>query len=180
MSVLVRRAVDRDAEAIAALHIRSWQRAYRNQLPDEFLDHLSDELENRTGFWRSHISTTNGGRHEIWTAEIESRINGFSALGPARDVDAAGELYAIYVEPESWHQGVGRTLLAHSSERLAALGYSTAILWVLESNARAHRFYERAGWRADGGAKIESLPDGTTLREVRYRILFSPERKNEA
>lgn len=175
MSALVRKAVDGDAQAIASLHIKSWQSAYRRQLPDEFLDHLSNELERRTEFWRTHISTAGLGRHEIWTAKVETRLNGFAALGPARDADAdaAAELYAMYVDPECWSQGVGRTLLAHSSERLAALGYSIAILWVLESNIRARRFYERAGWRADGGSKIESLPDSVTLREVRYRILFS-------
>ena len=182
MSALVRRAVDGDAEAIAALHIRSWQSAYRNQLPARFLDRLSGELEKRTEFWRTHISTAGVGRHEIWAAEAEARLNAFAALGPARDVDAGatGELYAIYVDPERWSQGVGRALLAHSSGRLAALGNSIAILWVLESNVRARRFYERAGWRADGGSKTENLPDGITLREVRYRMLFSQERENEA
>jgi hypothetical protein len=40
---------------------------------------------------------------------------------------------------------------------------------VLEDNPRTRRFYELAGWHADGAAKEEEWL-GTTIREVRYRI----------
>jgi RimJ/RimL family protein N-acetyltransferase len=39
---------------------------------------------------------------------------------------------------------------------------------VLESNARARRFYDRAGWTADGSAKQEEIA-GSPVTEVRYR-----------
>ena len=38
---------------------------------------------------------------------------------------------------------------------------------MLQGNARARRFYERAGWRPDGALQEEEL-DGAVLREVRY------------
>jgi hypothetical protein len=41
-------------------------------------------------------------------------------------------------------------------------------LWVLESNARARRFYARAGFTADGSAKQEDIA-GSPVTEVRYR-----------
>ena len=175
MSAIVRQAVIADANVVAAVHIKSWQTAYRGQLPDDVLDNLSGELERRTEFWREHISTAPSGKHEIWVADLEdqvaSQLNGFAALGPARDEDAVtGELYAIYVHPDRWRHGLGRALLAHATRRLSALGYANAILWVLESNIRARAFYERAGWTLDGGTKIEMLPDHVELREVRYRI----------
>ena len=34
---------------------------------------------------------------------------------------------------------------------------------------RARRFYEREGWTADGGVKIEEF-GGRPLREVRYTV----------
>ena len=150
MSAIVRKAVVSDAEAIAALHIRSWQAAYRGLLPDQFLDNLSGELERRIEFWREHISTTPSSKHEIWVADLEaqgsSQLNGFAALGPARGEDAVtGELYAIYVHPGRWRHGLGRALLAHATQQLSALGYANAILWVLESNVRA-RTLLRARW----------------------------------
>ena len=178
MKTHMRRATESDAEAVARVHITSWQSAYRGQLPDRFLDDLSMELESRANFWRGHIATQSSARHEIWTAEVDGSLQGFAAVGPARrdDESGCGEVYALYVDPLRWSQGVGRLLLAHAVQRLFR-GYTRAVLWVLESNARARRFYERAGWAVEGGTKIEHLADGTELREVRYHVSCS--RENE-
>jgi hypothetical protein len=46
----VRKAKVEDAFAIASVHVRSWQVAYRGQMPDEFLDGL--DVEKRTSMWR--------------------------------------------------------------------------------------------------------------------------------
>ena len=171
MKTLVRRAANTDADAIARLHITTWQSAYRGQLPDRFLDGLNTELANRTEFWRTHISTQASARHETWVAEADGALRGFVDLGPGRRDDEAGsgELYALYVDPADWNQGVGGSLLAHATSRLFR-EYATAILWVLASNVRARHFYERAGWALDGGTKLENRPDGIELSEVRYRV----------
>jgi GNAT superfamily N-acetyltransferase len=173
MERLVHRAVPEDAEAIAALHIRSWQIAYRGQLPDEYLDQLGEQLSQRREFWRTQISTPPTTKNEIWVVGPEARVDAFAAIGPAREADpnVTGELYAIYVDPNCWGQGLGRALFTHATGRFRSLGYATAILWVLTSNIRARRFYEIAGWSEDGGSKLESLP-GFELRELSYRILF--------
>jgi hypothetical protein len=59
--------------------------------------------------------------------------------------------------------------MAETFARLRGEGFREAILWVLEDNPRTRRFYERAGWQADGGSQEEEWL-GTTVREVRYRI----------
>jgi hypothetical protein len=59
--------------------------------------------------------------------------------------------------------------MSETLARLRGEGFPEAILWVLEDNPRTRRFYELAGWRADGGAKEEEWL-GTSIREVRYRI----------
>lgn len=41
------------------------------------------------------------------------------------------------------------------------------LLWVLEGNARARRFYERSGFRADGTEEPFEV-DGVAVPEVRY------------
>jgi GNAT superfamily N-acetyltransferase len=94
---------------------------------------------------------------------------GFVSAGPARDEpEHVGEVYAIYLDPGAWGHGVGRELFRRATDWLVREGYREAMLWVLGSNARSRRFYEAAGWHADGGTKTEAYP-GTPLEEVRYR-----------
>jgi hypothetical protein len=42
------------------------------------------------------------------------------------------------------------------------------MLWVLEGNERAERFYRAAGWVHDGARKTEVF-QGAEIPEVRYR-----------
>jgi GNAT superfamily N-acetyltransferase len=83
-----------------------------------------------------------------------------------------GELYAIYVTPDAWGTGAGRALMAEHLERIWRSGFDEAVLWVLDDNPRARRFYEAAGWTTDGAAKDYQLL-GTPVRVVRYRIELS-------
>jgi RimJ/RimL family protein N-acetyltransferase len=59
-------------------------------------------------------------------------------------------------------------LIAATVANLTGTGYRDATLWVLVDNARARRFYSRAGWAQDGAAKTDDR-DGFPLFEVRYR-----------
>ncbi|MFD8614843.1 GNAT family N-acetyltransferase [Streptomyces sp. NPDC059631] len=95
---------------------------------------------------------------------------GRACHGPHRDGEVAtddAELYALYVDPR-WHgHGIGHALPAESVRRCAAAGHPRMSLWVVEGNTRARRFYERAGFRADG-AVVSSEVDGVAVPEVRY------------
>jgi hypothetical protein len=51
---------------------------------------------------------------------------------------------------------------------LARLGYAGAVLWVLDVNDRARRFYALAGWAEDGARKTDGSR-GFDITEVRYR-----------
>jgi hypothetical protein len=49
---------------------------------------------------------------------------------------------------------------------LTDAGYERAVLWVLEANARARQFYEKAGWAPDGASNVLDGLGGVV--EVRY------------
>ena len=167
--IVVRAANGADAEAIAALHVRAWQWAYRGLIPDDYLDELSANLERRTERTRAQLAEP--GEQRWWVAEQYGTICGFSITGPSEDEDASegtGELLAIYLEREAVGKGIGRALFERSVEDLRERGYDVATLWVLETNARARKFYEAARWSPDGASKTEERP-GAVLREVRYR-----------
>jgi GNAT superfamily N-acetyltransferase len=160
--VIVREAKVGDAEAIERIRVRGWQVAYRHLYPPEELDRLEVEWSR----WRRRIVQPPAG-WSIFVAGEAGKLLGFASTGPARDDATVGELYAIYVHPDAWSRGVGRALLERAEQRLAE-DYREATLWVLEDNPRARRFYEAAGWRADGGRQeVERL--GVSPPEVRYR-----------
>jgi len=95
-------------------------------------------------------------------------VVGFANSGPCREDVRAGELYAIYVRPPSWGTGAGRALIQHVEQWLRSAGFGEAILWVLEGNDRAERFYRAGGWEHDGGSKVDNF-QGATVTELRYR-----------
>jgi GNAT superfamily N-acetyltransferase len=167
----IRPAVVGDAFAIAGLHIRAWQWAYRGLIPDEFLEDLPGHLDRRTRNWAQSIERP-APSDRIWVAEHGAAVVGLASTGLSRDEDAAAttaEVYAVYLEPEVVGTGMGRRLFAHAVDDLRFRSYAAATLWVLEGNHRARRFYEAAGWRADGATKVEERA-GFELHEMRYRI----------
>jgi ribosomal protein S18 acetylase RimI-like enzyme len=170
MPASIRAATVDDARAIAEIHVAGWRAAYRGQMPDALLDSLS--VDARTGKWRGWLAQPATPDHRTWVAEAGGRIAGFSNTGPARGADGrpgAAEVYAIYLDPAQWGRGIGRDLLAFTVGDLRRRGRTEVSLWVLAGNARARRFYEIAGFAADGTEKSEIF-GGAPLTEVRYLL----------
>jgi GNAT superfamily N-acetyltransferase len=143
-------------------------------MPQTFLDGL--DVGQRAGNWRRRLAAAKQSRGDVLVLESEEMIAGFTQFGPSRDSDAdrecTGAVDAIYLRPESIGRGLGRLLMSAAVDALGRLGYTDATLWVLESNTRARRFYERAGWALDGVDK-EDDRHGFAIREVRYRRILS-------
>jgi ribosomal protein S18 acetylase RimI-like enzyme len=161
----VRPATADDAPGIARVHVDSWRAAYAGIVPRSVLDGLS--VERREAFWRSDLSQPD---HRLWVATSHT-IVGFAATGPARDDDlpaGAGELFAIYVLPDSWGRGYGAALFRAATTDLTARGLHPLVLWVLTENTRGRRFYELMGWSPDGSTRELDFA-GTPIQEVRYR-----------
>lgn len=162
----LRLARPEDALAVAGVHVRAWQAAYRGLIADEFLDSLRPQDRAAT---YSFDSDDPAAPETILAAEGEEVV-GFVTITPSRDEDApaAGEIQALYVDPSRWRGGVGRLLLREACARLRGRGFEEAILWVLVGNAAGERFYEAHGWRRDGAARWER-PYGVRSRVIRYR-----------
>lgn len=171
--LIVRAAEPQDARAVAGVHVRSWQAAYRGLIPDTYLDALRPE--DRMA--RYTFGSTDPDASFTTLAVDDGVIRGFATAGPSRDVDtpSVGELFGLYLDPEVWGQGIGHRLMTEARMRLSGLGFTDAVLWVLVGNSRAERFYEIDGWRADGARRSEEIW-GVTLDEVRYRRRLSDRR----
>jgi ribosomal protein S18 acetylase RimI-like enzyme len=166
MALTVRDATPDDAIEVAHVHIRAWQVGYRGLIPDEFLDGLSAQ-ERATRY--SFGSTACESPETILAVEDEA-ICGFATVGPSRDADApaAGELYALYIDPPHWQRGIGSLLMGHGYTRLRARGFEEAILWLLVGNEGAKRFYRAGGWSPDGSSRHENVW-GVESHVIRFR-----------
>lgn len=152
--------------AVARVHVRSWQVAYRILLPDDYLNRLRPEDRAST----YDFETADPRKPRTILAAEKEQILGFATTAPSRqpDLPSRGELCALYVDPEHWGRGIGAALVSAARRNLLELGFQSAFLWVLEGNARAERFYRIDQWLPDGVHRTESMW-GIAVNEIRYQ-----------
>ncbi len=170
----------------------SWLAAYEGIIAHEIIERVTAPDDGarvrhvfRTRPWqRMVVATAQNPTAQNPTAQNptgEPGIVGYASFGPELDVFApwphpvspagrqgqVGELYALYVHPAWWSTGTGRALMDHVLAKVSRAGFPNVMLWVLERNARARRFYERAGFRPDGARHVLNGLGGVI--EIRYR-----------
>jgi Acetyltransferases, including N-acetylases of ribosomal proteins len=164
MKITIRRALPEDAFEYAACHIASWRSAYNGIVPDEFLDSLS--ANDRAERMKKNMSERKA--YAYYCAICEKEIVGVLIIGKSSDESkaGAGEISAIYLVQAFWGKGFGKEMMDYALDTLKRDGYDEAILWVLEENKRARRFYEKCGFAFDGAKKAIEI--GKVLTEMRY------------
>ncbi len=158
-----------DAESVAALHIASWQSAYRRLLPDDFLASL--DLSLRTSAWRE--SMRHSGMHVVLREVVGSGLVAFCAIAPSRDSGAlpsTWEIWNLHAAPTAQGKGYGAQLFDAAVEIARTASAEALTLWVVDENSDARRFYERHGMSLDGLRQTHELAPNVSLNEVRYRL----------
>jgi ribosomal protein S18 acetylase RimI-like enzyme len=161
--ILVREAGEGDVAGIARVHVESSRAAHAGLLPAETL--AAFDFERRLETWGATLAS---GVEFVYVAEEGGRVVGFASGGAERAGDAEfdGELYTVYVLPARQRLGAGRLLTLAVAERLSAEGFGALLLWVLEGNGPARRFYESLGGAAV--RRKEGGRGGRALAEVGY------------
>jgi GNAT superfamily N-acetyltransferase len=76
---------------------------------------------------------------QVIVAEVGSEIVGFAAV-------VGGELDGLFVEPDLWGHGIGRTLVEAATHEARRRGLSLSVV----ANPRAQKFYESCGFTVEG------------------------------
>jgi GNAT superfamily N-acetyltransferase len=161
----VREATPEDAEAIVSVTAAGWREGYREFVSPQKLAELPIER------WRHEVSV--GLRRPVddaftYVAEIDGEFAGYCYVAaPSREAGLGSdvaELVAMYVDPGRWSEGVGGALMGAALKRLEGLPYTEAVLWTFKENERAIAFYERHGWRRDGGERIHPRSGEPAIR----------------
>ena len=95
--------------------------------------------------------------------KVHFLMGGTSGMLAWQITESGAEIIAIHSLPESWGTGMGAAML---DEALRQIGNRPVYLWAFRENARAHRFYEKHGFRWDGSERVSEF-DGAL--EVRYQ-----------
>jgi GNAT superfamily N-acetyltransferase len=179
--IVVREAAPADAEPITRVQVRGWQWAYRGLMPPAYLSGLDAMMPERIERRRQFMAEPSDEARTL-VALVEDGVVGFVSAGryrydkagddPAQGIE--GEIYAIYVVPEVASTGVGYALIDAAVTWLRSARMQPIALWVLDGNVRARAFYERYGFRLDGGRSTFTLDQAgelpVDLPEVRYRL----------
>jgi GNAT superfamily N-acetyltransferase len=121
-AVNIRRAGMGDSVGIGLVYVRSWQAAYKDPVPQHYLDGL--DPGRRGQVWVRHLSEGHQVGEAVLVAEADDEVVGFVSVGPSRDKDANGqrEVWAIYLLPDFWGQGARRVLMGAGAESLRGSG----------------------------------------------------------
>ncbi|WP_255769980.1 GNAT family N-acetyltransferase [Pseudarthrobacter sulfonivorans] len=167
MTHTIRKATTDDAGALAELAAVTFPLACPPQSsPEDIAAHLANTLsESHFEGYLADADVT------ILVIEDDGGLRGYSLLvnRPAADPDVAAvltvlpstELSKCYVHPDHHGLGAAAELMHASLETSAAAGAAGVWLGVNNQNARAIRFYEKAGFRKVGsksfrlGATVE-------------------------
>ena len=162
LTIDIRKAEPRDADAIAEVHHDAWEGAYAGIIPYRALS----KMLNRRGptWWANAISRA----ASVLVVELGGEVVAYATLGRnrARELRQEGEIYELYVRPEYQGIGLGSRLFAAARARLAAHGLKGLVVWALEENANAVQFYAGSGGR-DVAEGVEVF-DQKALRKVAF------------
>ncbi|MCL2409001.1 MAG: GNAT family N-acetyltransferase [Oscillospiraceae bacterium] len=149
-----------DFNAIDRIYTLSWQTAYKNIIPQDLLDGLSE-------YQRSDNPQKSS--NEEFVAIENGEYIGISSVRAARDEKMVGwgEIVAIYLLPKYFGKGFGKPLLEVSISALVSMGYDKIYLWTLEDNMQARKFYEKNGFSLCPDREVINI-GGKDLVEVRY------------
>jgi ribosomal protein S18 acetylase RimI-like enzyme len=162
LTVDIRPASSRDAHQIADVHAAAWRNAYEGLIPHKSLQSMIGR--RHAGWWQRAIARGTS----VMVIDMGGLIAGYCTFGlnRARALPQEGEIYELYIRPEYQGIGLGTMLFDAAQASLKNHGCDGLVVWALEDNAMAIRFYEGHGGRdiAQGFETFESKP----LRKVAF------------
>jgi ribosomal protein S18 acetylase RimI-like enzyme len=151
----VRRANADDLPAIADLHAASWRAAYRQILPDAYLD--GPLIEDRRAHW-SGVTEKMALSDRLLLAERGNGLCGFIAAWASAGLGCEGGFALfidnLHVRPELRGQNIGGLLMRSLAASLNEGENCRAYLWLLDGNENAGRFYAKLGGRRSNRRRI--------------------------
>lgn len=163
MKITFRLAVPQDALDMAEVIMRSWEEAYKDIIPHDFI--LAKNATRPSLFKR--VTVDNQSNYVI---ECDGKIAGIMKIAEPQDNDVNDdfyELHSIYLHPKYYRKGIGSKAVEFACEKAIQIGKKYMNVWVIKDNINAIKFYEKQGFIADGVTK--TVEYGKVLEDIRMR-----------
>lgn len=149
-----------DLMSIREIYEKSWKSAYKGIVPMDYMESVPKER------WGGKFGQN--GRTDL-VADCGDKLVGTASYCPSRweKFSSCGEIVTIYLLPEYIGRGIGSQLMNACIQELEFMGYTEILLWVLEENYRARRFYEKHGFILTDEVMDDNI-GGKPLREIMY------------
>ena len=145
---MIRYYEEKDIEQVAKIITEDWKISYKGIIDDEYLknlDYKDKEKSIREKYQKQKSIVLE-----------EGYIKGYSRFGKNRDEEKElGELYALYVKADERDKKIGERLLKKTADILSKRGYKEMVIWCLEENKNARKFYEKMGGKLYKTRNIE-------------------------
>lgn len=160
--VSIRAARPSDAKSLAAIHDVAWREAYRGIIPGVALERMI--AYRGPAWWQKAVNRT----RPLIVLDLGDRIAGYATFGASRNLalPQQGEIDELYLDPLFQGLGLGTRLFATARHELAIHRRKGLVVWSLQDNERACRFYERLGGRLEATENINV--GGAALVRVAY------------
>ena len=148
---IIHMTTSEEMDAKGYIHWKTWQETYKGLMPDDYLEKVT--VEKCKDIAHRYPQNT-------LLLKVKQEVVGYVCYG--NNADGNGEIIAIYLLREQQGKKLGLALMNAAVGQMADKSQIT--LWVLGSNEKAIKFYERYGFQFDGVTKACNV--GTELRMV--------------
>lgn len=160
--ISVRPATLNDLPAISEVARETWLATYRGHMPEA---DIQDFLQSNYSPERLRRSLKSLGEGFVVAVEA-GQVIGYAML--SLNGDGHAELWSVYVLPGVQRRGAGQRLWDTQLAHARLLQATRLVLWVLEGNSTARRFYERQG--ATCSDQREYPVGAGVINEVQYAL----------
>jgi ribosomal protein S18 acetylase RimI-like enzyme len=163
-NITIRFAVPADAPDMAEAHMRSWEVAYKDIIPQEY---IRERNATRPAMWEKTLAE---GQYPHRVIQQNGKTVGNMCVAPPQDDDLDDnyyEMHCIFLHPDYFRQGIGTKAMAFAFDIARNLGKKVMTVWVFAENISSIKFYEKCGFEPDGKTKI--LHFGKPLTAIRMK-----------
>lgn len=161
--LLIRTIKYEDIEQIVDINIKDWKKEYKGIIDDEILNNLNRQEKIKK--WKNNFNKGN-----VVVAEENGNILGYCRYDDNvvyENTDIDSEIIAIYVDCDKLRNGIGRKLVEYVKNDLKNRNKTKMVIWCLEKNQNARKFYEKIGGNLISNEKYFEK-EGKKYKEVGY------------